>query len=110
MNSFPPNKRSSVSFLFTLSSGLVVISSLILMLTNPSNKKYQKFATEQLVIYAKENICSANSGNLEEAIKSQVCNLMVDTSRRQVPQLIKETTERRNYILFSVYETDLFVP
>ena len=109
MNPLAHHQRSSASFLFALGSGLVLTSSLILFVTNPSSQKYEKFATEQLVIYAKENICSPDSDNLEEAIKSQVCNLMIDTGRSQIPRLIRETTQRRNYVLFSVYETDLFL-
>ena len=109
MNPLTPKKYNSASFFFTLSSGLILISGLILLLTNPSSKKYEEFATEQLVIYVKENICPPKSDNLEEAIKSQMCTLMVDTGRAQVPRLIQETTEKRNYILFSVYETDLFL-
>lgn len=109
MNPLMPKQHNSNSFLFALSSGLILVSSLILILTNPSSKKYEEFATEQLVVYAKENVCSPKSDNLEEAIKSQVCNLMVDTGRSQVPRLIQETTQRKNYLLFSVYETDLFV-
>ena len=79
------------------------------MLTNPSEQEYEKFATEQLIIYARNNVCSANSGSLEQAIKSKLCNLMVDTGRVQVPKLITKTTQTKNYILFSVYETDLFL-
>lgn len=109
MNPLIHNQRSPASFLFALGSGLLLTSSLILLVTNPSSQKYEKFATEELVIYAKDNICSPNSNNLEEAIKSQVCNLMIDTGRSQIPRLIRETTNRRNYVLFSVYETDLFL-
>ena len=109
MEPLTPKKSSSFSCLFTLAGGLFLISSVILLFTNPSSKKYEEFATEQLVIYAKENVCSSNSGNLEDAIKSQLCNLMIDTGRGQVPRLIQETTQRRNYLFFSIYETDLFL-
>ena len=34
---------------------------------------------------------------------------MIDTGRGQVPRLIQETTQRRNYLFFSIYETDLFL-
>ncbi len=109
MNPLPPNQHNSTSLLITFSSGLVVITSVVLLFTNPSERRYEEFATEQLVIYAKENICSANSGNLEQAIKSQVCNLMIDTGRNKIPELITEKSQRKNYLLFSIYETDLFL-
>ena len=109
MNPLIHHQRSPASFLFALGSGLVLATSLILFVTNPSSQKYEKFATEQLVLYAKENICSQDSNSLEEAIKSQVCNLMIDTGRIQMPGLIRETTQRKNYLFFSVYETDLLL-
>ena len=109
MHPFPPEQNSSSFLLFFVPSGLIFIASVVLMFTNPSKQEYEEFATEQLVLYAKENLCSTSSGDLEQIIKSQVCNLMVDTSRVQFPKLITKTTQTRNYILFSVYETDLFL-
>ena len=109
MNTFPSDQPNFLSLLFAFNSWLILISSIILMLTNPSEQEYEKFATEQLIIYARNNVCSANSGSLEQAIKSKLCNLMVDTGRVQVPKLITKTTQTKNYILFSVYETDLFL-
>jgi hypothetical protein len=82
---------------------------LILMLTNPSKSKYEEFATQELVNYLRTNICQANSQQLQEALKSQMCNLMLDTGEKQIPKLITKTTERHNYLLLSVYETNLFV-
>lgn len=81
----------------------------LLMLTNPTKSKYEKFATEQLVFYLKENVCQSNSQQLQEQIKSQMCNLMLDTGKKQVPKLIAKTTQRHNYLLLSVYETNLFI-
>ena len=111
MTDFPPehNHFNSSRLLLTLGSGIVLISTIVLMCTNPSEQEYEEFATEQLVIYAKENLCSANSSYLEEAVKSQVCKSMVDTGRVKIPNIIKETTSKRNYLLFSVYETDLLL-
>jgi hypothetical protein len=81
----------------------------LLMLTNPSQQQYEEFATEQLVIQMKEKVCQSNSSNLGEAIKSQICNLMLDTGKKQIPKLIGETTQRHNYLLLSVYETKLYL-
>ena len=92
-----------------ITGGIFSIASTMLIFTNPSPSKYQEFATQELVRYAKENVCQAQSNSLEEAIKSQVCNVMIDTGRGQIPVLIEETTETRNYVLFSLYETDLYL-
>lgn len=81
----------------------------ILMLTNPQQKQYEEFATEQLVLQAKEKVCQINSQSLGEAIKSQMCNLMLDTGKKQIPKIIEQTTQRYNYVLFSIYETRLYI-
>ena len=109
MNPLYAQKSNPNSIVYTITGGLLCIASAILVYTNPSSQRYEEFATEELVNYAKENICIANSNSLEEAIKSQVCSLMVDTGRNKIPLVIGETTEKRNYVLFSLYETDLYL-
>lgn len=109
MNSLPSEQRSCLSWLFALSGGLVLISGLVLIFTNPSEPEYEEFATEQLVLYAKENLCSTSSDQLEQIIQSQVCQLLVDTGKAKIPQLIRKSTKTRNYLLFTVFETDLLL-
>ena len=107
MSPFIPKQKKYQSLWLTVSGGLFLLFGLFLLITNPGNKQYEEFATKELVKYLKENICQAKSAQLEEAIKSQMCNLMVDTGKKQVPRLVAETTNRYNYVLFSLYETNL---
>ncbi|BAQ65861.1 DUF4359 domain-containing protein [Geminocystis sp. NIES-3709] len=109
MNPLPHEHKSPLSITLLIGGGLFLVFGCLLLFTNPSQKKYELFAAEQLVIYAKENVCQATSGNLEEAIKSQVCNLMIDTGKNQIPTLIGKTTQKRNYLLLSIYETNLYL-
>lgn len=109
MNSAENEKVNGRFTPLTIGGIIFLILGTVLMLTNPSRKEYEKFATEELVLYLKENVCQQKSQNLEEAIKSQMCNLMVDTGKNQVPKLVDKTTLRHNYLLLSVYETDLYV-
>jgi len=109
MNPLTTNHICPLSISLTIGGGLLFILSLLLFFTNPSQKKYEIFASEQLIQYAKENVCTIKSNNIEEAIKSQVCNLMLDTGKNQIPKLIEKTTRQRNYLLFSVYETNLYI-
>ena len=81
----------------------------LLVLTNPGQEQYEDFATQQLVLYLKENICQQTSPELGEAIKSQMCHLMVDTGKKQIPKLIAQTSQRHNYLLFSMYQTELYL-
>ncbi len=109
MNPLASEQGSPLSVTMTIGGSLFLIFGVLLFFTNPSQKKYEEFAAEQLIKYAKENVCIAKSENIEEAIKSQVCNLMIDTGKSQVPNLIEKTTQKRNYLLFSIYETNLYI-
>lgn len=109
MNPLPHEQKSPLSITLMIGGSLFLGFGLLLVFTNPNQKKYELFATEQLITYAKENVCTATSNNLEQAIKSQVCNLMINTGKSQVPTLIGKTTQRRNYLLLSIYETNLYL-
>lgn len=109
MNPLASEQRSPLSVTLTIGGSLFLIVSIILFFTNPPQKKYEEFAAEQLIKYAKENVCLAKSENIQEAVKSQVCILMIETGKNQIPKLIEKTTQKRNYLLFSVYETNLYV-
>jgi hypothetical protein len=107
----PPKHEKINSWYLPLTFGGIIFLALgtVLTLTNPGPKQYENFATEQLILYIKENICNPKSANLTETLKSQMCNLMVDTGQKQIPTLIAQTTERHNYLLLSVYETQLYI-
>ncbi len=102
-------KMNPWRLLLLIGGGAFLGLGCLLTLTNPGNQQYEDFATKQLVIYLKENICQPSSADLGEAIKSQMCHLMVDTGKQQIPKLIAQTTQRHNYLLFSTYQTELYL-
>jgi hypothetical protein len=81
--------------------------------TNPSQPKYEQYAVLKLTEYLKVNVCTKTPNLLENIIKFN-CSQLVDEANPQIKDLIKVTTQRQDYILFSVYRTDLrlnsFVP
>lgn len=109
MNPFYKEDNSCPLLWLNIGAGLLIIMGLGLFLTNPSQKSYEDFGTEQLVNYAREKLCQAQSAKLEEAIKSQICTLMLETGKHQIPKIIGDTTIRHNYLFFSFYETNLYV-
>ncbi len=109
MNPFCEEQKNSRRLWLNIGGGLFLAFGCLLFLTNPGQRQYEKFATEQLVKYARENVCQAKSAKLEEALKSQMCTLMLETGKSQVPKLIRETTNRSNYALLSLYETNLYI-
>jgi hypothetical protein len=109
MNPFDDHDKNTRLPWLSICGGLFFLLGLCLFFTNPSQRKYEEFATEQLIKYARENLCQAKSGELEEAIKSQMCTLMLETGKHQVPKLIGETTQRSDYLLLSMYHTNLYI-
>ena len=80
-----------------------------MVLTNPEQIDYEHYATEELISYVKENVCTQVSEKLEGLLESY-CKTMVETGRPQIEQLIAQQTKRRNFLLFSIYETELSFP
>jgi hypothetical protein len=78
--------------------------------TNPSSNDYESFAVEHLSQYLKENACKKlppEFGGLGQQWCQALGGTVVDTGRPQLQQLIANKTERSNFILFSVYRTEL---
>lgn len=80
--------------------------AIALGVTNPGIKSYRAFAIESLTDYTKSNLC------LDQALGKflqQQCAELVDAATPQMGQLIDGATERQNYLLFSIYKTNLEV-
>jgi hypothetical protein len=77
-----------------------------MVLTNPGQETYEEYATEQLTTYLKDEACTQVPNALENFLQRQ-CKSLVDTGRPQLEQIIAKTTQRQNFILFSIYRTNL---
>jgi len=77
-------------------------------LTNPGQDTYEKFAVEQLTIYLKTEGCTQVPVILGDSLQRQ-CKTLVDKNRPQIEQLVSKTTQRQNFIVFSIYRTNLEV-
>ncbi len=78
----------------------------VMAMTNPGQGDYEHYATNQLTGYLKGSVCTQVSGDLEELLRNG-CKTLVDTGRPQLRNIIAQTTRRQNYLLFSIYETEL---
>lgn len=76
--------------------------------TNPSQRSYEEFAVQQLTQYLKKDVCAKAPKAFENFLQRN-CSVLVDSSRPQMQQIIAETTQRQNFIFFSVYRTELFI-
>ena len=74
--------------------------------TNPSNQAYEDYATENLTTYLKDEACNNISKDLGNFLQSP-CKNLVDIAQPQIKELIAQKTTRKNFVLFSIYETQL---
>jgi hypothetical protein len=95
--------------LTTLGSLLLAGGGLIMMIGNPGPQDYETYATDALSRYLKEQICPQAANNLGGLIQSY-CKTLVDTGRPQIHHLITYSTTRKNYLIFSIYATELSLP
>ncbi len=87
-----------------ISSAVVVVVGLggSLILTNPSHTVYQKYATEQLSAYLKAETCDKAPNFLEGG-----CKDLIDSLQPQLIDLFARSTERHNFLFFSIYSTTI---
>ncbi|MBW4684194.1 MAG: DUF4359 domain-containing protein [Komarekiella atlantica HA4396-MV6] len=74
--------------------------------TNPSQAEYEEYAVQQLAKYLKTDVCKKTTNLLENLINLN-CEKLVDSVNPQMQEILARTTERQNYIIFSIYRTDL---
>ncbi|MDJ0676848.1 MAG: DUF4359 domain-containing protein [Calothrix sp. MO_167.B42] len=90
---------------YTGTVGLAVLG-ILMAITNPSQPKYEQYAVLRLTEYLKDNVCVKSPSILENLVNIN-CNKLVDKANPQIKELIAATTKRHNYVIFSVYRTDL---
>ena len=95
----------------TFSIGCIALTGLgiIMALTNPGQKAYEQYASKALNVYLKENVCTQLPPEISGFLQSH-CHSLVDIMSPQLSQVIANQTQRQNFILFSIYQTDLSIP
>ena len=80
--------------------------------TNPAPADYEAYATQQLSTYLQDNVCTGNAPGflgqvLQERFMQEQCSALVGNNQDQLRQLIAEGTVRQNYLVLSLYTTNL---
>jgi hypothetical protein len=90
--------------------GVLVLAALsaVMAITNPDKSTYEEYAVEQLTTYLTDDVCP-QVPKAFASIVSNSCAAIVDSSRPQIQQIISRTTQRQNFILFSIYRTNLSI-
>lgn len=91
-----------------ITQAMISILILGLGITNPNGKKYQTYATDKISKELKYNTCTQLSNRSDShLIKS--CQILVSSIQPQIAITITQNTEHSNWIIFSIYKTQLQV-
>ncbi|MBN3881015.1 MULTISPECIES: DUF4359 domain-containing protein [unclassified Nostoc] len=74
--------------------------------TNPGQVEYEEYAVQRLTKYLKTDVCKKTTNIIENLIRFN-CDKLVDSANPQIQEIIARTTERQDFLIFSVYRTDL---
>lgn len=92
------------------SLGTAIVTGLLMSLaiSNPSQSEYEEYAKEQLSEYVEQNVCPQAPKIWGKSLK-QECKRLVNSNQSEIKDLISQSTERYNFILFSIYKTELSI-
>ncbi len=76
--------------------------------SNPTQAVYEDYATQQMISYGQENICPKAPTFLGNSLQGQ-CSSLLNSHQPEIKQIISQSTQRQNYILFSLYQTDFSI-
>ena len=89
----------------TIMGGVVLAGAAALLAsTNPDQTSYEAFAVTQLVDYLDKEVCGDAA---KELGLSQDCEKLLTSQQPAIRRLVTRQTERQNFLLFSIYRTDL---
>jgi hypothetical protein len=97
--------KASIIFVSIAVAGLTALG-VIMAKTNPNQQGYENYAVQRLTKYFKDDICRKTPQFLENLVHFN-CNKLVDSANPHIREIITGTTERRNYIFFSIYHTEV---
>jgi len=77
-------------------------------MSNPGQTAYEEYAVQRLTEYLKGDVCHKAPKVFANFLQRN-CGVLVDSSRPQLQKIVAESTNRQNFIFFSIYSTDLAV-
>lgn len=92
------------------SLGVAILTGLLvsLAISNPSQSEYEEYAKKQLTEYLQQNVCPQAPKILGKSLKRE-CKRLVNSNQSEIKEFIAQGTERYNFILFSIYKTELSI-
>ena len=90
--------------------GLLLSAIAWLVRSNPPPLAYERYATKQLATHLKTETCRQAyqiATGVPPALAAWGCRWLVDAGQPGLEFAVRQTTERRNYVLFSLYHTQV---
>lgn len=87
----------------------VLIGAIAFGITNPNKEEYQKYGAAQLSQELQEKGCEKIPQSFGNFLQTQ-CKLLIEQMNPELQGLIEKNTQRKNFLLFSIYVTDLTLP
>lgn len=100
MKSLKPLTFISLLFLGGLATAMAI--------ANPDSSTYEQYAVEKLTTYLKDDVCSQVPQAFETLVQNS-CTSLIESNRPRIQQIIAHSTQRQNFILFSIYRTNLSI-
>ncbi len=97
--------KSSTILTYLGAAGLAILG-VTMAVTNPKQAEYEDYAVQRLTQYLKTDVCKKTQGFIESLVNFK-CEKAVESANPQMRQIIASTTKQHDFIIFSVYRTDL---
>ena len=78
-------------------------------ITNPATGAYERYAAQKLTGYLEETVCPDLPSILEDLLSNQ-CGPFLRNNQAQIQKIISDHTTESNFVLFSLYRTQLAIP
>lgn len=105
------SRPATVSLKWLQSAGVLMVLSVagLLFITNPDEIAYEEFATQQATNFLHREICD-RPGKVAPSFRqvfSQGCTTLTKQGAADIRRFVSYNTQRYNFILFSLYTTEL---
>lgn len=82
----------------------IAVVAVGMAISNPSKDRYIEYATDHFSETGKTSICAGD--NIPIAAQ-QSCKFLISQGKGVIKGLVTNSTKQQNFVLFSIYETDL---
>lgn len=90
---------------------IMFLASIVLITLNPDKKSYNAFLTNQVIEKGIEPKITSFSEKVDSSIVDRLLNIGQNVSddfvESTIEEVVDDTTTRKNYFLFSIYDTNI---